>query len=192
METEDRPTRSLARPQGFGTAGAPAPADFGPGAMMPTTRAPLVPAMANPAGAAALGGGVGVLAGNVVAGLINLLVIAPRLVRIQMPAVGEADDPDESEAAAQAEAQRILSEVAQLRRVAHTVSAGLGVLGGAVGAYVAADEVEKRSAAIGAAVGTAAFKAINVGLNPALGLPGILAGAGGAYLGARRAVSRIS
>jgi len=191
MATEERPTRTLARPEGFGAPGAPAPSNFGPSAMVPAHGRDLAVPMHNPAGSAAIGGGVGVLAGNIVAGLINLLVITPRMKALIVPAVGAADTAEEAEQAAQEKSKEILAEVAQLRRVAHTVSAGLGVVGGAVGAWVGADEMEKRGAAIGAAAATAAVKAVNVGLNPAIGLPGFLAGAGGAYLGASRAVSRV-
>lgn len=135
----------------------------------------------NPEGWAAFGAVAGVMLGGI-AGSVLSLAFKPASV---VEAV--ADSADDAMNQADNQALALLEAWAKWRRTAHILSGAMATVGSAAGAYLGASPHQKRDAAIGAAIGTGAMRTLNVIFNPAMGLPGLVAGGVGAYVGARRA-----
>lgn len=136
----------------------------------------------NPEGMAAFGAVLGVIVGGIAGSALSLAFKPAEAVEAVAP------DADQALEAADEQAQKLLAEWAKWRRIAHALSGVTATVGSAVGAYVGAGPGQKRSAAMGAAIGTGAARALNVAFNPVNGLPGIVTGGVGAYIGARRAM----
>lgn len=148
----------------------------------PVPYNPAHPAMprSNPEGMAAFGAVMGVIIGGISGSLLS--------IPFRPSAVAEAvaDDPDAAKAAADAQAQALLAQWARWRRISHLLSGAMATAGSALGAYLGAAPPQKRGAAIGAAIGTGAMRTLNVIINPAIGLPGLISGGVGAWIGAKR------
>ena len=146
---------------------------------------PLTPgypaARQNPEGMAAFGAVIGVMVGGLSGTLLSIPFRPSEIVE------AVAEDPDEAMAQADAQAMVLLQKWARWRRISHVISGVMATAGSAVGAYLGASPHQKRGAALGAAIGTGAMRTLNVAVNPAIGLPGIVAGGVGAYIGAKRA-----
>lgn len=189
MDAKDRPTRSMTRTQPPGAGGPASLPDFGPHAMGRQAPHTLQYVEDNPPGYAALGAGIGAILGNVLGGVVQLVVVVPRMRKAAVSAVGEGDTEEEAAASAKAAADKILADLARIRRISHAVSGAFTLLGASAGAYLGASEAEKTGATVGAAGAVALVKAGNIAINPTFGLPGVLAAAGGAYLGANQSVT---
>ena len=135
----------------------------------------------NPEGMAAFGAVMGVIVGGVAGSLLSLAF------RPATEIATLADSPEEAMNLADAEAQRLTAQWATWRRVSHALSGVLATAGSAVGAHMGAAPYQKRNAMWGAMIGTGSMRLLNVVFNPPFGLPGIVAGGVGAYIGARRA-----
>lgn len=135
----------------------------------------------NPEGWAAFGAVAGVMVGGL-AGSVLSLAFKPSSV---VEAV--AGSADEAMNQADAQATALLQAWAKWRRTAHILSGVAATVGSAGGAYLGASPHQKKNAAIGAAIGTGVMRTLNVIFNPAMGLPGIVAGGVGAWVGAKRA-----
>lgn len=139
---------------------------------------------ANPEGLAALGAAVGTIVGGVGGFLLSLGVFkAPGDIDLTIsPATAE-----EAQAVVAKTAQQLAAEMAAWQRKSYAISGTLATVGSAIGAYVGAAPHQKTRAAIGAAIGTGTARALNVLFVPPIGIPGILLGAAGAWVGARGA-----
>lgn len=135
----------------------------------------------NPEGWSAFGAVAGVMAGGLAGGLLSL-AFKPSSI-----AEAVADSADAATAAADVQAQALLQAFEKWNRMRHILSGIGATLGSAGGAYLGAAPHQKRNAAIGAAIGTGAMRSLNVIFNPIWGLPGLVAGGVGAYVGAKRA-----
>ncbi len=151
------------------------PAPYNPGYPVPRQ---------NPEGWAAFGAVLGVMVGGLAGGVLSLAFKPSELVE------AVASDPDEAMAQADAQAKELLAAWARWRRTSHAIGGVMATLGSSVGAYIGASPHQKQGAAIGAAIGTGSMRVLNVMINPAIGLPGVVAGAVGAYIGAKRAEGR--
>ena len=135
----------------------------------------------NPEGWAAFGAVAGVMAGGL-AGMLLSLAFKPGEV-----VAAVADTPEGATVAANAQALELLAALERWNRTRHILSGIGATVGSAGGAYLGAAPHQKRNAAIGAAIGTGAMRSLNVIFNPVFGLPGLVAGGVGAYVGAKRA-----
>lgn len=142
----------------------------------------------NPEGMAAGGALIGNLIGTAAAWLIAAAIWKKPPTSADV-IVADAT-AQEAALTVNAEQQRMLDELAAWNRKRHAVSAALATLGAALGAYVGAAPYQANRAAIGAVIGTGAVRSVNVIFNPVIGLPGWIAGAAGAFIGARGAMAR--
>jgi len=143
-------------------------------------------AQENPEGMAAVGS---VLGAMVASGLIGNSV-AHFAVGLPTDEVeGEVEDATEEEMQEimQAEYKGLSDGMKAYLRKRHGIKMVFGTLGSALGAYLGAGPTMNRnSAALYAALGTGAVRALNVAIATPVGLPGYLTGALGAYYGAKR------
>lgn len=143
---------------------------YNPGALRP-----------NPEGWAAFGAVVGVMIGGLAGGLLSIPMKPADFVETVAP------DPEQAMQQADVQAKYMLEQWAQWRRKSHIISGVMATVGSALGAYLGAGPGQKGNAAIGAAIGTGAVRTLNVIFNPVIGLPGMVTGGVGAWIGARRA-----
>lgn len=138
----------------------------------------------NPEGWAAVGAMIGNLAGGISGALLStgLLTEPSEVELIVSPATAE-----EAQQVAAKTAQELALQMASWRRRAYAISGTLATVGAAIGAYVGAAPHQKTRAAIGAAIGTGTARSLNVLFVPPIGIPGLLLGAAGAWVGARGA-----
>jgi hypothetical protein len=135
----------------------------------------------NPEGMAAFGAIVGVMVGGV-AGSLLALAFRPATEITTL-----ADSPEEAMNMADVEAQALIAKWKTWRRVSHVLGGVLATGGAALGAHLGASPRQKRTAMYGAMIGTGSMRLLNIAFNPPFGLPGLIAGGVGAYIGARRA-----
>lgn len=142
---------------------------FNPGYMRP-----------NPEGWAAFGAVLGVIIGGAAGAIISIPFKPAEVVE------AVAGDPSQAMAQADMQAKQLLETWARWRRTAHIISGIMATVGAATGAYIGAGPMQKKNAAIGAAIGTGAMRTLNVIFNPVIGLPGVVTGGVGAWVGATR------
>lgn len=142
----------------------------------------------NPEGMAALGAVLGNLIGTGAAWLIAASIWKKPPVSADL--IVEGATAEEAAAAVDLERQKMLDELAAWNRKRHAISAFLATLGAGLGAYVGASPYQANRAALGGMIGTAAVRTVNVVFNPVFGLPGWVAGAAGAFIGAKGAMAR--
>ena len=141
--------------------------------------------IANPAGKAALGAGVGATLGHVISAAVTVGLVVKPIVDAGLT-ISDATQEEATEVARQQQ-QHMSDAVAAWNRKRHALGFFLTTMGSIAGAYIGADDHQRRSAAVGAGIGTGGIQALSLAFNPVFGAPGILTGALGAYIGARRA-----
>lgn len=147
------------------------PAPYNPGYPVPRQ---------NPEGMAAFGSVLGVIIGGIAGSVLSMVFRPAEMVE------AVASDPDDAMQQADQQAKELLEKWARWRRLSHLLGGTMATAGSAVGAYVGAAPHQKRGAAMGAAIGTGSMRLLNVIVNPVIGLPGVVAGGVGAYIGAKR------
>jgi uncharacterized membrane protein len=135
----------------------------------------------NPEGLAALGAVVGLMVGGGVGAIISA-IIAPKK---SVSAIG--DSPENALASAGRQAQELDLKLRRWNRWSHVINGTLATAGAGFGARLGALPHQKDGAMWGAIIGVGSMRLINVAFNPAIGLPGLVTGGVGAYIGARGA-----